>query len=106
MPKKASIGLSRFLGRSAKAMSMVGENGVNLAGEGFDHAAQKVYAIHLLTKTAIRSSRGSRVLLLNSTIAASLAGERTVLLGFDGPIGASAVAVRVRYFVTVVRLSP
>ena len=60
----------------------------------------------LSRKQPITSSKGSRVLLLNSTITASSAGESTVLLGWLGPMGASVVVVRERHFVTVVRLSP
>lgn len=52
------------------------------------------------------SSKGSRVLRLNSTMTASSAGDSTVLLGCAGPMRASAVVVRDRHFVTVVRLSP
>ena len=48
----------------------------------------------LSRKQPITSFKGKSVLLLNSTIAASSAGERTVLLGFAGPMGASAVVVR------------
>jgi len=60
----------------------------------------------LSRKQPITSSKGNRVLRLNSTITASSAGERTVLLGFEGPMGASAVVVRERHLVTVVRLNP
>ena len=37
---------------------------------------------------------------------ASSAGESTVLLGFDAPIGASVMVMRERQLVTVVRLNP
>ncbi|MBK4739277.1 hypothetical protein JJB74_32205 [Noviherbaspirillum sp. DKR-6] len=70
------------------------------------------YAVDLIMHSSnswqqpIMSSSGSRVLLRNSTITGSSAGESTVLLGFIGPMGASVVVVRERHFVTVVRLSP
>ena len=60
----------------------------------------------LSRRQPITSSSGKSVFRRNSTITASSAGERTVLLGFDGPMGASAVVVRERHLVTVVRLSP
>jgi hypothetical protein len=52
------------------------------------------------------SAKGKSVILLNSTITASSAGERAVLLGFARPMGASAVVVRVGHLATMVRLSP
>ena len=60
----------------------------------------------LWRKQPITSSKGRSVLLLNSTITASSAGQSTVLVGWLGPMGASVVVVRERHFVTVVRLSP
>ena len=60
----------------------------------------------LSRKQPIKSSKGRSVLLLNSTITASSAGQSTVLVGWLGPMGASVVVVRERHFVTVVRLSP
>jgi hypothetical protein len=52
------------------------------------------------------SSSGSMVLRLNSTITASSVSDSTVLAGWRGPIGASAVVLRARHLATVVRLSP
>jgi hypothetical protein len=46
------------------------------------------------------------VLRLNSTITASSVSDSTVLAGWRGPIGASAVVLRARHLATVVRLSP
>ena len=47
------------------------------------------------------SSSGSSVFCRNATTMASSAGVSTVLLGALGPIGASAVVVRLRHFFTV-----
>ena len=60
----------------------------------------------LSRKQPITSSKDRSVLLLNSTITASSAGQSTVLVGWLGPMGASVVVVRERHFVTLVRLSP
>ena len=45
--QKGMDGLVSVLGQVCKSHAVVGENGVNLVGEGFDHAAQEVRAIHL-----------------------------------------------------------
>ena len=60
----------------------------------------------LSRKQPITSSKGRSVLLLNSAITASSAGQSTVIVGWLGPMGASVVVLRERHFVTVVRLSP
>ena len=52
------------------------------------------------------SSSGSKVRRRNSTTMASWAGVSTVLHGTVGPMGASAVVVRLRHLLTVVRLKP
>jgi len=40
-------GLVSVLGQVCKSHPVVGEDGMNLVGEGFDHAAQEICAIHL-----------------------------------------------------------
>ncbi len=47
------------------------------------------------------SSNGSMVFCRKATTTASSAGVRTVLFGAFGPIGASAVVVRLRHLRTV-----
>jgi hypothetical protein len=52
------------------------------------------------------SSSGSRVRRRNSTTIASSASVRTELRGRDGPIGRSAVVVRLRHLATVLGFRP
>jgi hypothetical protein len=52
------------------------------------------------------SSSGSNVRRLNSTTIASSASVSTVLRGRLGPIGRSAVMVRLRHLATVFGFSP
>jgi hypothetical protein len=52
------------------------------------------------------SSSGSSVFCRNATTMASSAGVSTVLFGAFGPIGASAVVVRLRHFFTVFGFRP
>jgi hypothetical protein len=52
------------------------------------------------------SSSGSSVFCRKATTTASSAGVSTVLFGAFGPIGASAVVVRLRHLATVLGFSP
>jgi hypothetical protein len=52
------------------------------------------------------SSRGSRVFCRNATTMASSAGVSTVLFGVFGPMGSSAVVVRLRHLRTVFAFRP
>ena len=52
------------------------------------------------------SSRGSRVFCRNATTTAFSAGVSTVLFGVFGPMGASAVVVRLRHLRTVFAFRP
>jgi hypothetical protein len=52
------------------------------------------------------SSSGSNVFCRNAATMASSAGVSTVLFGAFGPIGASAVVVRLRHLRTVLGFSP
>jgi hypothetical protein len=52
------------------------------------------------------SSSGSRVRRRNSTTIASSISVSTVLFGWLGPIGRSAVEVRLRHFATVLAFKP
>lgn len=45
--QKGMDGLVSVLGQVCKSHAVVGQNGADLVGEGFDHAAQEVCAIHL-----------------------------------------------------------
>ncbi len=60
----------------------------------------------LSRKHPITSSSGNMVRCRKAMIIASSTGVRTVLRRSRGPIGASDVPERERYFATVVRLSP
>ena len=82
-----------MLGQVGERYPIVGEHGVDRVEEGLDHVPEGGSRVFWRKATTMASSTGR-------------AGVSTVLFGAFGPIGASAIVVRLRHLCTVLGFRP